>query len=162
MKPIAKLMPFAVMLCLSAPAPAAEEKKQMEVQQVYEEVQKLITEYYPQAKFDTSNGNFIARFNTRKFMIHHALKTGEWQDAHEQEGPNRRGIQCSISSAAGPWAGAAMVPQTFDYRYYSSLLMAPYNKRLNTHLTAHLDYPGDTSAEFTKRYSQIISSFANK
>lgn len=123
-------------------------------------VQRLLLEYYPKAECTRKDNRFECRFNTRTFMIHNALKTGEWQEARPQEGPNRGGILCTISSDTGPWNGAAMVPQTFDYRYFTSLLMAPYNKKENKHLVAHLNYPDNVERQLLQRYTKLIDSFA--
>ena len=148
-------------ILLWSPTVQAEETP-AEVTAIYDQVQKLLTQHYPQAKFERSNGNFVAKFDTRTFMIHHALKTGEWQEARPQEGPNRKGIQCSISSAPGRWAGAAMVPQSFEYHYFTSLLMAPYNEKLNRHLIAHLDYPNGTSPQLLTEYQKVLAGFSSK
>jgi hypothetical protein len=143
---------------LILPADATDGSKKSD--ELCSQVQALITEFYPKATFEKKNGTFIGKFNTRMFMIHHALKTGEWQEASQQEGPNKGGIVCRIQNGTGPYMGAAMVPQTFDYRYFNSLLMAPENKATNTHLIAHLDYPSGVSVDFVNRYRKLISSYA--
>ncbi len=127
---------------------------------IFDRLEQLIKQYYPQAKFERKQGLFIAKFDTRTFMIHHALKTGEWQEACAQEGPNRKGIRCSIKANPGPWMGAAVLPQIFDNKYFSSLMIAPYNKKFNLHLAAHLDYTDSTSKEFVKTYQDTVNDFA--
>jgi hypothetical protein len=135
------------------------DKTPNEVEGIYDQLEDLFLRYYPNANIDRKTGQFRAQFNIRKFMIHHALKTGEWQEAQEQDGPNRKGIICGISYASGAFGGAAVVPQTFNNRYFESLLMAPYNKKLNMHLVAHLDFPDDTAHEFLSAFNKIINSF---
>ena len=95
-------------------------------------------------------------------MIHLPLKTGEWQEAREMEGPDRGGIICALSYQKGKWMGAAMVPQTFEYHYYSSTLSCPYNMKLDMHLESHLSYPANVKAEFLRAYTQIVDAFANE
>lgn len=143
---------------LATPSISSETARQDDT--FFAEVEKLLREYYPQAECTIKNGRFECRFNTRTFLIHHALKTGEWQDACPQEGPNRGGILCTITREGGPWNGAAMVPQTFEYRYFTSLLMAPYNKGQDKHLVAHLNYPDNVKRQLIERYSKLITSFA--
>ncbi len=130
------------------------------VAETYAQVEKLILKHYPKAEVKRENGFIRISSNTRKFMVHNRLKTGEWQNAVEQEGPDRGGILCTISAAPGPWMGAAMVPQTFDYRYYRSLLMAPYSKAVNYHLSAHLNYPDDVNPEFVREFNKVVSQFS--
>ncbi len=133
-----------------------------EVEQLFTKLEVLLLEFYPQAKVTRKTNGFQCRFNTRSFLIHHALKTGEWQEARAQEGPNRGGILCSVSESAGRYAGAAMVPQQFEYRYFSSLLMAPYNKKIDRHLIAHLNFPDNVKPQLLRRYSELITSFAQE
>lgn len=130
--------------------------------EIFNRLQSLVTEYYPEATCEKKVGSICFKFNTRMFMIHHPLKTGEWQEARAQEGPNRGGILCNVGRAEGRYAGAAMVPQTFDCHYFKRLLMAPYCKRSNSHLIAFLDFPDNAKAEFLVRYRQLINSYAEE
>lgn len=155
------ILPISIVVTLLLCVPVlAEEQRDARAEALYKRLQALITEYYPKATFEIKDGKFTGKFNTRTFMIHHALKTGEWQDAREQEGPNKGGILCTIQSSSGKYGGAAMVPQTFDYRYFSSLLMAPENSKGNTYLIAHLNYPSGVSVDFVNRYRKLINSYA--
>jgi hypothetical protein len=120
----------------------------------------LVTKYYPKAEIEKTPTTFRAKFNTRSFMIHHPLKTGEWQDARAEEGPDKGGILCSIATADGKWAGAAMVPQTFEYWYFKSNLMAPYNKKLDKHLIVHLNYPSGAPAAFITAFCNTVEEFS--
>ena len=132
------------------------------VAEAYSKIEKVVTKQYPKATIKRENGNLVITFNTRKFMVHNRLKTGEWQEAVEQEGPDRGGTICSVSAAPGRWMGAAVVPQTFDYRYYRSLLMAPYSTATNYHLTVHLNYPDDVQPSFLKEFGAVVSSFGDE
>lgn len=132
------------------------------VAETYSRAEKVLLSHYPNATVKRENGNLQISYRTRKFMVHNRLKTGEWQEAVEVIGPDRNGISCGISAAPGPFMGAAMVPQTFDYRYYQSLMLAPYSKNLNYHLVAHLNYPDDVKPEVVKEFNEAISRFANQ
>lgn len=140
---------------------SADDTPPQQVSTIYNDVEKLILEYYPEAKIQRKDNVFTASFDTRTFMIHHALKTGEWQEARPQMGPNRKGIICGISFSPHRWQGAAVVPQSFNNRYFQSLLMAPYNKKLDMHLVVHLDYPDGTSPEFQSKFNKVINSFVD-
>lgn len=142
--------------------PAQSDDAPKEVTALYDRLSALISASYPKATFERNGTVFTAKYNTRKFMIHLPLKTGEWQEAREHEGPDRKGIMCSIQYSKGRFMGAAMVPQTFDRFYYQSLLMAPYNKKLDAHLIAHLNYPANTAPELLTQWSKTVSSFSQE
>jgi hypothetical protein len=142
--------------------PAGSSESSGQFSRLCDRLSALIVQYFPEAVVEREALSFKARYKTRAFMIHHPLKTGEWQDARPQEGPDRGGFICSIESADGPWAGAAVVPQTFDHCYFSSILMAPYHKRLNKHLTAHLDFPVGTPGKFIEDYGKLVQSFGTE
>lgn len=149
---------LSVMSCIILAMPSRCTETAVPKDTLFADVEKLMREFYP-AECTIKSGRFECRFNTRTFMIHNALKTGEWQDARPQEGPNRGGVLCTISCEDGPWNGAAMVPQTFEYRYFTSLLMAPYNKGQDKHLVARLYYPDNVNRQLIERYSKLVASF---
>jgi hypothetical protein len=150
---------MAVFALTFSDCPASSDDSSKAVDIFYDRVQKLIADNYPKANFERQSGTFKAFFKTRTFMIHHPYKTGEWQEARAQEGPQKGGILCYIVSAQGPYVGAAVAPQTFDCRYFRSTLNAPYNKQLDRHLIAHLDFPSDVSAHLLQKYSKLMASF---
>jgi hypothetical protein len=115
--------------------------------------------YYPKAKVNLKDQTIHFEFNTRRFMIHEPLLTGEWQDAHEVTGPQKGGIHGEIELRAGEYGGMAVVPQSFDKRYFTVLLMAPYSKKLDHHLYIHLKYPGDVHKEFLKEFERLVEGF---
>ncbi len=152
----------AVLMISSSPnAQSSSEAAPPAVAETYARVEKLLLAHYPNAAVKRENGNLQISYKTRKFMVHNRLKTGEWQEAVEQIGPDRSGISCSISAAPGPFMGAAVVPQTFDYRYYQSLMLAPYSKSLNYHLVAHLNYPDDVKPVVLREFNDTVAKFSN-
>lgn len=159
---VVSILSVVSILCIHCAQPSFSEQPPKEVEQLFTKLEALLLEFYPQATVTRKTNGFECRFNTRSFLIHHALKTGEWQEARAQEGPNRGGILCSVSDSAGRYAGAAMVPQQFEYRYFSSLLMAPYNKKIDRHLIAHLNFPDNVKPQLIRRYSELITSFAQE
>ena len=122
-------------------------------------LKNVFTSYYPAVTLLEKDGIITFDHATRVFQIHAPLKTGEWQDAFPQRGPNKGGIYCEIVSQTGVYSGAAVVPQTFDQYYFKILLLAPYSKRLNQHLHVRLFYPADVSEKFLKSFTDAVNRF---
>ncbi len=120
----------------------------------------LIKHYYPEMTVTTNDHEVSFVYRTRTFMIHHPTKTGQWQEARPEQGPHPDGILCRLRVQTGPYNGAAVLPQTFDYRYFKVLIMAPYSKKTNCHLHAQLYYPEQkTSPDFLRHWSQLVDDF---
>lgn len=126
-------------------------------------MEHLLKRYYKDIKrIDISNETVRFEYNNMKFMVHLPLKTGEWQPAHEEIGPQRHGIACALSLSPGKWMGAAMMPQVFDHHYYKILGMAPYDEQKDCHLHASLSYPeSDISPGLMKEYQKLVNSFGS-
>jgi hypothetical protein len=122
-------------------------------------LETLVKRHYPQAKFGLKDQTITFEYKTRKFWIHHATLTGEWQDAFEEIGPQKGGIVGELELRQGPYGGMAAVPQSFDVRYFTTLLTAPYSKKLDHHLYIHLKYPRDVSKEFAAEFDKLVNAF---
>ena len=129
------------------------------VRRTYGALDKLFHRYYPAVVSELRGEAMHFDYDTRVFLIHHALKTGEWQDAREERGPNRRGILCDIEARSGRYPGAAVVPQTFDERYFELFVAAPYAPALDRHLYVHLSYPAGTDRGFLEEFQKIVDAF---
>ena len=92
-------------------------------------------------------------------MIHDPLLTGEWQDAHEEPGPQKGGIYGDIELRAGEYGGMAAVPQSFDKHYFTLFLTAPHSRKLDHHLYIHLKYPRDVPKDFLKEFERLVDGF---
>ena len=120
----------------------------------------LIKHYYPGMTIETIDREVSLADRTRTFMIHHGTKTGQWQEARPEQGPQPDGILCLLSVHSGQYVGAACLPQTFDHRYFKVLTMAPYSKNMNCYLHARLCYPEPkTSPVFLRSWSQLVDDF---
>jgi len=150
---------FLVVLTLTQPL-GAYGQKTGQFEQLASRVKSLVAEHYPRAQFEITEYLLTFRYDTWKFMIHEAWKTGEWQEARPQEGPNQHGILGEVHLIKGPYLGAAGVPQSFDKRYFTVLLQAPYSKKCDCHLHSRLFYPKRMDLNFVKRYSELIDSFS--
>lgn len=133
------------------------------LRKIYSEVQGLVRRHYPEATSHLLGKKIHFESNTRVYVIHVALKTGEWQDPWEERGPRKGGILGRIELRDGKYGGAAMVPQTFDRRYYEVMLMAPYSEKHDCHLYAHLYVPRlERKNEFIKKFSELVNNFENQ
>jgi len=151
------LLLVAVLLpaLIATPAQAADDGALQDpaLKRLYAEFQTLFRRYYPNV---TSH---LLTNNIRAFIVHEPLRTGEWQDPRETRGPKLGGILCDIALRKGPYQGAAMVPQTFDKRYFRLLIMAPYSRKHDAHLYVHLAYPGNVNSEFLREFTGLVTDF---
>lgn len=159
---IARLAIGVLALCISFGAISrvmADENSKLNLKPLEEQIKKLVQKHYPKATFAHVDGEFRFAFNTRKFMMHEALLTGEWQDAFEELGPQKGGIMGDIVLVEGQYGGMAVVPQTFDKRYFTVSLLAPYSKKLDHHLMVHLMCPRDVPKDFAKDFDRLVNEF---
>jgi hypothetical protein len=103
----------------------------------------------------------VVRFetDTRLFCIHIPLMTGEWQEAREVRGPNRNGILSDIRLVPGRYDGQAVLPQTFDDRYFKTLVMAVSSPTHDQYLYVHLSYPDSVSPDFLTEVTELLAGF---
>ena len=153
-------LPFACsFLLLQGKAADDEALENPALKQFYSELRTLFRRYYPKATSHLLKDKIHFEHDTRLFIVHEALKTGEWQDPWEERGPKPGGILCDIALQKGQYQGAALVPQTFDKRYFRVLLLAPYSSKRDVHLEVHLAYPRNVSVEFLKQFTELINDF---
>jgi len=148
-------------IAVSMPVLVAEEKplQNPALKSLYPALKKLFGEHYPEVTSHVLRDTIHFEHNTRLFVVHHALKTGEWQDPTTQRGPKRGGILCSLALDEGNYVGSAVVPQKFSMRYFTTWLLAPYSEKHDRHLYVHLHYPGDVDPEFLKRFQKLVNDF---
>ncbi len=152
----------AVALAILVPrqCKAQSDTGSLDVGKFVEELRSLVLKEYPEASITEKDSNIHFEFNVRKYMIHEPFLTGEWQDAHEEVGPQRSGIFCDMKFCRGDYIrGQAEVPQDFDKRYFITRVMAPYSKKLDHHLYVHFKYPRDVKPEFLKEVQTLIDRF---
>ena len=125
----------------------------------YSELRTLFQRHYPKSTSHLLRDKIHFEHDTRVFIVHEAYKTGEWQDPWEERGPNPGGIHCDLVLQKGPDEGAAMLPQTFDKRYYKVLVMARYSAKHDAHIYVHLAYPQNVSSEFLRQFGTLVDDF---
>jgi hypothetical protein len=126
---------------------------------LFEEVRKLVEKHYPKAKVTLTDQTISFEFNTRKYMIHEALLSGEWQDAFEEVGPQKGGIYGTVELRDGRYGGQAGLPWSYDKRYFTRLALAPYSEKLDRHLLTSLKYPREVPKGFVEEFVQLMDGF---
>lgn len=149
-------------LALMAPSAIAADDQPFQspaLKRFYSELRALFRKHYPKATSHLLKGTIHFEHDTQVFIVHEPWKTGEWQDPRETRGPKPGGILCDITLKRGQYQGAAVVPQTFDKRYFTVLLMAPYSPKHDVHVYVHLSYPGNVSTDFLQEFTELIHAF---
>jgi hypothetical protein len=137
----------------------AETPQNPALKRFYSELQTLFRKQYPDVTSDLLKDKIHFECDTRLFIVHEADMTGRWQDPWEERGPKPGGILCDITLEKGKYQGQAVVPQTFDKRYFKVLLMAPNSEKQDVHLEVHLAYPRNVSDDFLKQFTGLVSNF---
>src|SRR5438046_1774839 len=129
------LLCLICLACLGPPATGAEDEalQNPALRRFYSELHTLVHRHYPKSTSHLLKDKIHFEYDTRVFIVHETYKTGEWQDPWEERGPKPGGILCDLALKKGRYEGAAMVPQTFDKRYFKVWLMAPYSAKHDTH-----------------------------
>lgn len=125
----------------------------------YTEMRGLFRRHYPKATSHLLEDTIHFEDATRLFIVHEALKTGEWQDPWEERGPRLGGVLCDMTLRKGRYQGAATVPQTFDKRYFKVLFLAPYSAKRDVHLVVRLAYPRDVNDDFLTQFMEQANDF---
>jgi hypothetical protein len=157
----------AVLLLLAwAPAVRADDadrsaSSKFDIERFYEDVRQLVRRHYPHATAHHLGQKIHFEHDTRIFIVHEPLKTGEWQDPWEERGPKRGGVHCDVEYRPGPYGGQVAVPQTLDKRYFVLTLLAPYSKQLDGHLYVHLRMPGNGRPPdgFEQKLTALLNGF---
>ena len=156
-------LPFVglALCCLlgAARRTAADDAPKPDLKPLLKEVRKVVEKHYSKATVTLKDQTIHFEFNTRKYMIHEPTLTGEWQDAHEEPGPQKGGIYGDIELRAGQYMGMAALPQSFDKRYFTVLVTAAHSRKLDHHLYIHLKYPRDVPKDFLKEFERLVDGF---
>ena len=84
---------------IASPATAADQKPlhNPAMKRFYSELQTLFRKHYPKATSHLLKDQIHFEHDTRVFLVHEPLKTGDWQDPRETRGPKPGGILCDIT-----------------------------------------------------------------
>jgi hypothetical protein len=154
---VASTILISALCCAAALPPSVEADDTPPVlARLYSRLRPAFQRHYPEVRSQQGKDGFELAQDTRTFLIHTRLKTGEWQEAREVKGPNRRGILCSIELRHGKYNGAAVLPQTFDQRYFQTLVMAVPSPGETAHFYVHLSYPDEVDPAFLKDFQETV------
>jgi hypothetical protein len=123
---------------------------------LYSRLRPVFERRYPEVRSQQEKDSIEFAQDTRTFLIHTRLKTGEWQEAREVKGPNRQGVLCSIELRRGKYNGAAVLPQTFDQRYFQTLVMSVPSPDEAAYFYVHLSYPDEVDPGFLKDFQETV------
>ena len=64
-----------------------------------------------------------------------------------------------INLYEGRYEGAAMVPQTFNDRYFETLLLCPESSKYNCYFHIRLSYPYSLPEGFIREFTEVVNNF---
>ena len=129
------------------------------LQRVHSLLDPVFQRHFPKVTSTVTAEGVHFEADTRGFLIHLPLLTGEWQEAREIKGPNRNGILCDIRWGEGKYDGQALLPQTFDDRYFKTLVMVVPPPGQNGYLHVRLSYPDGVNPLFMKEFADQLDGF---
>jgi uncharacterized protein YbaP (TraB family) len=146
---LAIFAPLAVAAHSEAPETATSENPCLK--QVYQDISKLILEFYPKAKV-VGDG----------YKIHFEYKAHPYTSVYSnlaELAPENGGILGDIELKPGKYAGNEPLPHEQNQYRYNTLLMAPFSQKHNCQLYSALSYPPDALTDFLERYKDVINNF---
>jgi len=122
--------------------------------QVFNQLEMLVRQYYPQAQIAKTGKTMHFEFN--------AKNEGGNASTPGLITPQDGGIVCDLSVQAGEYAGSDMdrIPGETGDGIHTTLKMAPYSRASNTHLLTLLTFPANASDEFKARFKDFVNGFA--
>jgi hypothetical protein len=150
-------MVIGALCCAVAwPASLPGDATSPELTRLYSRLRPVFQRHYSGVSSRLKRDSIDFEHDTRTFLIHVRLKTGEWQEAREVKGPNRRGIVCHIELRGGKYGGAAILPQTFDHHYFQTLVVEVPSPGETSHFYVHLSYPDEVNRGFLKDFQEAV------
>ena len=83
----------------------------------------IIQKHFPDAQFNRTTTQYMARHGTMEFHVHARSKTGEvYSKVHKEEGPNHLGFLLRIQTVPDSNPTAAAVPQELREPYWTTFI----------------------------------------
>lgn len=135
-----------------AAAPAAAPQA-VDVDTIFQDLQNLVKEYYPNGKMTYANRKLHFQFRVAKELSAHTKTVSL--------APLPGGIIGDVSLEPGAYEGAdkQLLPSDVVDGTQSILQMAEFSRQRNSHLLAKLVYPPDVLTDFKDRFKYIVKSF---
>ncbi len=123
---------------------------------IYDQISKLVREFYEKATISSTDKGIQFKHKVRKEVGFYSKKT--------EEVPTSGGIAGDVTSFAGLYSGKDKERLPFEEHsgFHTTLVMAPYSIKRDSHLLARLSFPEDMPIEFKQRFKEIINGFASK
>jgi hypothetical protein len=126
-----------------------------------EDMVKKLTEtvrkHCPEATIEVTKEGFTAKQGTIVYTLHNRSKTGEvYPQTYQQEGPNFKGFQLSVSLQPGKYLGAAVVPQTLQGPYFPTFLDAVSVEGGKRHYEVRFSYGSRLDPELMKAIFDVL------
>lgn len=134
-------------------AAADAAKSDPQLNEIYRELETLVREFYPRAKF--SRMGETAHFELK--VKNHLSGSGLTVLA-----PESGGILGDLQIKPGEYSGKdkdRLPSETLD-SYTTTMVLAPYNRQKNTHLLVKLVFPPDLPVDFKEQFKSAIAKFS--
>lgn len=134
-------------------ATPASTPQAVDVDTIFQDLQNLVKDYYPNSKITFANRKLHFQFRAaRELSVHN--KTVE-------PAPLPGGIIGDVSLEPGSYEGTdkELLPSDVVDGTRAVLLMAEFSRQRNSHLLAKLIYPPDVLTDFKDRFKFIVKSF---
>ncbi len=115
---------------------------------VFAEIEALVKEYYPKAKF--------VRTEDKLHFDYKARGLAGTQSGLKELSPDSGGVAGDIVVKQGKYTGRERNPSETNLILHMVLFMAPYSEPNDQHFFTRLSYPPDASVEFLTRFKSII------
>ncbi len=113
----------------------------------------------PAASIRLKGRQLIVEYRTRSFMVHASDKTGRMSEkAHEETGPDYRGLRLTLTLQEGKYTGAAKIPQELRKPYWHTYLNAYPIDRGKRHLHTMLSYGSRTDRKLIGKIKLLLES----
>ncbi len=134
----------------AAPATAPQA---VDVDTIFQDLQSLVKDYYPDGKITFANRKLHFQFRAANEMGAHSKVI--------ELAPMPNGIVGDVSVEPGTYEGPHkdILPSDIVDGTHATLIMAQFSRQRNTHLLAKLIYPPDVSTGFMDRFKFLIRSF---
>ncbi len=119
---------------------------------VVSQVEALMKQSFPKAKIKRTDKSFNASFKCRQFA-------DSGSSSRLVLAPDLDGILLDMELKEGEYTGNQRVPRRTNEVLYISLVMAPYSKKLNSHLSTKILLPHNTPDDVIREFESIIAQF---
>lgn len=125
--------------------------------ELVQKLTKAIRTHCPDAQFEVTKQEFVAKFDTMTFTLHRRGKGGEvFPDTYQEEGPNVKGFLLRVTMRAGEYREAAAVPQIRQEPYFATHIDALAVEKNAKHYFVHFSYGGRLNKDLKKAISEAI------